>query len=512
MSTDSQVCSPKIQRDAIAHYALQHGIEIVRSYKDEGKSGLSIDGRDGLRSLLTDIERGDHDFAHLLVFDVSRWGRFQDVDESAYYEFLCRKAGVQLTYCGESFENDGSPYAAVLKSLKRIMAAEFSRDLSQRIYLAQRRHAAEGAHQGGSPGYARRRLLIDHAGIARFPLLEGDRKGLRSDRVVIVPGPPEEVATVREIYRLFLDEGLSCCGIAKHLNETGRLRPGEQPWRQRSVHYVLSSEKYVGANIYGRASGKLKGPRRVNPRNDWLVVRDAFPPIIDRTLYDRVQQRFRAQTRNLSDEDVLDRLRDLWKRAGRVTNELIAADPLTPSPSAIASRFGSLNRALALIGYPAGGRGWAGVIEPNTLPIRFELLTDLRQTLRTAGFRLTDQRSRVITVEGRTNVSLTVASSGPDSAEGRFWRIAFGRHPRIDIGVVIRLAADSTELLDAFVIPAKDIDLVRLSFINEDALTLTRYRVPISDYARAVVGLLRGMGHANSRAGHSGNPANCRSD
>jgi hypothetical protein len=34
----------------------------------------------------------------ILVLDVSRWGRFQDIDESAYYEFLCRRAGMQVGF------------------------------------------------------------------------------------------------------------------------------------------------------------------------------------------------------------------------------------------------------------------------------------------------------------------------------------------------------------------------------------------------------------------------------
>lgn len=41
------------------------------------------------------------------VYDVSRGGRFQDTDESAHYEFLCRRAEIAVPYCAEQFENDG---------------------------------------------------------------------------------------------------------------------------------------------------------------------------------------------------------------------------------------------------------------------------------------------------------------------------------------------------------------------------------------------------------------------
>jgi DNA invertase Pin-like site-specific DNA recombinase len=101
MSTEHQQYSTENQADKIREYARQRGIQIVRTYADEGKSGLSIDGRQALQQLIRDVESGHADFEMILVYDVSRWGRFQDADESAYYEYICRRAGIQVTYCAE---------------------------------------------------------------------------------------------------------------------------------------------------------------------------------------------------------------------------------------------------------------------------------------------------------------------------------------------------------------------------------------------------------------------------
>ena len=109
MSTEHQQYSTENQADKILDYAAQHGFEIVRTYADEGKSGLSISGRDGLQRLLADVKVGNTDFEAVLVYDVSRWGRFQDADESAHYEYTCKQAGILVIYCAEQFENDGSP-------------------------------------------------------------------------------------------------------------------------------------------------------------------------------------------------------------------------------------------------------------------------------------------------------------------------------------------------------------------------------------------------------------------
>lgn len=101
MSRGLQRYSIKNQLAAIAAYAEANSLTIVRTYADEGRSGLQIKGRPGLIELIEDVQSGQADFDHVLVYDVSRWGRFQDVDESAYYEFLCKRSGVQVEYCAE---------------------------------------------------------------------------------------------------------------------------------------------------------------------------------------------------------------------------------------------------------------------------------------------------------------------------------------------------------------------------------------------------------------------------
>src|ERR1700722_8451483 len=126
MSTDHQRYSTENQAEAIQQYADTHGMEIVRTYADEGKSGLNIGGRGGLKQLINDVEEHNADFEVLLVYDVSRWGRFQDSDEAAFYEYLCRRAGLQVVYCDEPFDNDGTPIANIVKSVKHARAGEHS--------------------------------------------------------------------------------------------------------------------------------------------------------------------------------------------------------------------------------------------------------------------------------------------------------------------------------------------------------------------------------------------------
>src|SRR5258706_4771217 len=80
MSTDLQKYSTENQLHTIRRYAEQRGYTIVRVFEDSGRSGLRMDGRDGLKSLMLEVQSGAASFQAILVYDVSRWGRFQDAD------------------------------------------------------------------------------------------------------------------------------------------------------------------------------------------------------------------------------------------------------------------------------------------------------------------------------------------------------------------------------------------------------------------------------------------------
>jgi DNA invertase Pin-like site-specific DNA recombinase len=217
MSTDHQRYSIANQSEVISRYAERRGFNVVATYVDEGKSGLRLDGRDALRTLISDVEGGSASFRAVLVYDVSRWGRFQDADESAYYEHICKRAGINVRYCAEPFENDGSPVSAIVKNVKRLMAGEYSRELSSKVFAGQRRLVKLGYRQGAPPGYGLRRLLIDQAGSPKSVLERGQLKSIHTDRIILIPGPAQEVQRVKWMFRAFIS-GLSERDIATRLN------------------------------------------------------------------------------------------------------------------------------------------------------------------------------------------------------------------------------------------------------------------------------------------------------
>ena len=71
MSTDHQEYSIQGQKEAIAEYALNHDIQIVRTYADEHKSGLTMKRRPALKRLISDVQEGRADF-EIIAFDAER--------------------------------------------------------------------------------------------------------------------------------------------------------------------------------------------------------------------------------------------------------------------------------------------------------------------------------------------------------------------------------------------------------------------------------------------------------
>jgi DNA invertase Pin-like site-specific DNA recombinase len=213
MSTEHQQYSLENQSTAILEYAESHNFDIVHTYSDAAKSGVALKHRVGLRQLLQDVVAGAAPYRAILVYDVSRWGRFQDTDEAAHYEFLCKSAGVPVHYCAETFANDGTFPSLIMKALKRTMAGEFSRELGVKVLAGHKRLAHLGFRQGGIPGYGLRRMLVSACGVPKQELGTAERKSLATDRVILILGPAQEVQVVKDIYRMLVSEKLSISAI-----------------------------------------------------------------------------------------------------------------------------------------------------------------------------------------------------------------------------------------------------------------------------------------------------------
>ncbi len=355
MSTEAQQTSPVSQALAIQQYAEAHGFEIVCRYEDLGKSGLMLKHREGLARLLADVVSGLSTFRAVLVYDVSRWGRFQDTDEAAHYEFLCKRAGIPVHYCAETFNNDGAPPNAIMKTLRRVMAGEYSRELSVRIFLSHQLVAQRGFRQGGVAGYGLRRMVIPPDGARQQRLGVGEMKTIAKGNITLVPGPERELFRIREIYKLAISGERSIRSIAREFNRRGLTYFG-RPWTQSAVTGILRNPKYIGCAAWGRTAAKLGGKHVKVPERLWTLKPLAFEAIISQETFYQAQQALDDKTSRKSDAEFLSCLRALLKREGRLSAAIIDAARRVPSSQTYYRRFGSLKRAYELIGYKQAQR------------------------------------------------------------------------------------------------------------------------------------------------------------
>jgi DNA invertase Pin-like site-specific DNA recombinase len=477
MSTYHQRYSIEHQLDEIARYAARHRMEIVRTYVDRGKSGLRIEGREALKQLVRDSEKGPGDFSVILVYDISRWGRFQDADESAYYEYVCRRAGIEVRYCAERFENDGGIVSTIVKTLKRAMAGEFSRELSVKVFAGQSRLMQLGFWQGSRAGYGFRRLQIDREGIPRGRLGFGDRKSLHTDRVLLERGPDHEIKTVGRMFEMFVNEQLSERQIAEALNREGiRTNTGAQ-WRAVAIHRILENEKYIGTAVYNRVSKKLKGRRVVNPQEKWIRSPGAWPALVDQELFAAAQSILNGYISPRTDDEMLGHLQRLYFR-GAISARIID-DARGPMSSAYRRRFGSLGQAYELAG-----------IAPNRALSPMGLADERRRQ------RLQLQDLVVAGIQKGGSTTFRIRGSRRHSVNGEFTlsivatavsRTGFGRHrwfvrlpsttgPHITI--VARLNGENDRPLDYYLVPSIDIAGDNIRVAEHNAKSVDLYRFP----------------------------------
>lgn len=353
MSTERQDTSIETQILANTAYAASRDIQIVQTYTDPALSGVSIRKRSGLKSLLTDVMSGAADYSVILVYDVSRWGRFQNTDEAAHYEFICSEAGVRVAYCAEDFENDGSPTSALLKQMKRTMAAEYSRDLSQKVSRAQKGLIAQGYWMGGAPPFGLRQLIKDEHGNPS-PKPEGNvwkkRQGVHGR---LVHGAAEDVALVRRIYRMYLKDGETIASVSRQLVSEGLVSTMGKPWSEVTLSRILQNETYAGRFVTNRYSHAVGSSVRVaNPKSEWVIVEKAVPPIISPATFAAVARK-RARLRRFAtrSEAVAD-LRRIASEHGNITQKILNKHGRW-SAGLYLSRVGSIEEIRAEVGMPA---------------------------------------------------------------------------------------------------------------------------------------------------------------
>lgn len=449
-SSEHQNYSTTHQEAALREYAEKHKFEILAVYRDQGRSGLTLEGRAGLLQLLSDVQSGRANFDAVLVYDVSRWGRFQDVDESAYYEYACRRAGISVAYCAEPFTNDGSPLATLLKGLKRAMAAEYSRELSTKVFQAQCRLTSAGFKQGGTAGYGLRRMALSASGQCKGLLDQGERKNVPTDRVTYVTGNSEEVAVVHRIYSMFIDEHLPEKRIAERLNSEGILSGYDKPWSSYHVKAILTNEKYAGTLVFNRSTQRMRTSRRRNDLDKWIQVSDAFEGIVTKARFEEARTERKRRRKHWTDDEMLEGLRNIFVEHGKVTRDLIDTG-ITPSVKSYEVRFNGIVAAMHAAGVACPSVSRTTITRFRLLSITKDMLIEIERCILMAGESINRIGRRTYQIAGVTARLLCTRCRYERSHP--CWKVTLCHMPKVDFIIWLRMDQANERVDQYYLLP-----------------------------------------------------------
>ena len=260
------------QRYFRAYIDRQPEWELYQIYADEGITGTSTKKRAAFNQMIADARMGK--FERILTKEVSRFSR-NILDTIAYTREL-KALGV-----GVLFLNDGistlEPDAELRLSIMGSIAQEESRKTSSRVKWGQTRRMEQGVVFGRS-------------------LLGYD---VKDGRLTV---NPEGAELVRLIFHKYGVEQKGTTVIARELREAGyRTHRGGIRWNGSCIVKLLKNEKYVGDLIQKKTitPDYLTHAKKANHGEEELVIiRDHHPPIIDRELWDVVQEELKKRNRN----------------------------------------------------------------------------------------------------------------------------------------------------------------------------------------------------------------------
>lgn len=302
VSTEDQARDEKTslpdQDRAIAALAARLGraLEAAHVFTDAGVSGQSAEDRPGFMALVRYAQEHPRPRSapgYVLVLNASRFGRFRDPDEAPYWRTVLRRAGWIVRFA-EGDETEDLIGRHVMRAISDAGASQYSHQLRLNTKRGARGAAAKGFWQNEAPmGYRR---LATRANGESTILEVGTRKA--SDQVVrLTPGPEDEQELVRWSFSSYASGRHSLGSLQRELV----VRWPTRQWSRRCVQAVLTNPAYVGDVVWCRRPHD-KWERKetpVRPRSEWVVTRDAHPPIVPRDLFDTVQARLRENARTL---------------------------------------------------------------------------------------------------------------------------------------------------------------------------------------------------------------------
>jgi DNA invertase Pin-like site-specific DNA recombinase len=277
------------QTDGITRLAEQLGRLLRPEHIHEDRfSGEDAEDRPGFMALVAFCRANPRPRSRqgvALFLNDSRFGRFRNPDEAAHWRFELAKCGWIVRFV-ENDETEHPTTRHVMRALGGAQASEYLANLRANSKRGARGAAEAGLWQNEAPfGYRRQATAPGREPV----VLEVGQRKSDDQQVRLTPGPEEEVALLRWMFETYAGGLLSLGQLTAEM----RRKAARLKWSKANVAKMLANEAYLGHVIWCRRPHDKHERRevKVRPKKDWVITRNAHPPLVTQELFDRVQRR-----------------------------------------------------------------------------------------------------------------------------------------------------------------------------------------------------------------------------
>ncbi len=252
------------QLRALRDYAEKNNYLVAREYVDEAESGRVAD-RPQFRKMLDEASADDAPFEEILVWKFSRFTRKRE--HAVAFKSMLRRRGIRVVSITE--HADDSPTGKLMEAIIESVDEFYSENLAQEVGRGMREAASRGFWVASRTPYGYKKVHVQD-GAKKRPRLEPD---------------PDTAPVAERIFAL-ASAAKGITEIARILNGDGIANPTGRPWSKNGVHILLTNEVYTGTLLWGLNARDGSPPVRVE---------DAFPAIVSKELFSRVQSLMRSR-------------------------------------------------------------------------------------------------------------------------------------------------------------------------------------------------------------------------
>ena len=285
-------------------------------------------------------------------------------------------------------------------------------------------------------------------------------------------------AVIRKIYEDFIYQKMSEQAIADDLNRQHILTDRGTSWTRGVVHQILINEKYIGNNVWNKSSySPFKPHKGKNASEQWVRANSVFQPIVSTVLFNAAQSIIHQRSRHWSNEEMLDKLKELLRINGKLSGLIIDEAADCPSSSMFRSRFGSLLKSYREVGYTpsrdyrylkinrALRRTHANLVEQTIAEIE-----------RLGGAVSRIPENDLLHINQEFFVSLVLARCRITDAGTKRWFIRFDSSLAPDLTIAVRLDETAEKIVDYYLLPSEKTHCAKVRLMEQNPIDWDCYR------------------------------------